>query len=65
MTIKLTQHSKWKFIPKVNINTEMFLAILTSNIMILILVMHSFSQINIQHYYNKNYKILIGVYMIP
>ena len=36
-----------------------------SNIMILIRVMHSLSQINIQHYYNKNYKILIGVYTIP
>ena len=53
------------FIPKVNINTEMFLAILTSNIMILIMVMHSLSQTNIQHFYNKNYKILTGVYMIP
>ena len=52
-------------IPKVNINTEMFSAILTSNIMILIMVMHSLSKTNIQHYYNKNYKTFIGVYMIP
>ena len=41
------------------------LAMLTSNIMILIMVMHSLSQTNIQHFYNKNYKTLIGVYMIP
>ena len=50
---------------KRNINTEMFLATLTSNIMILIMVMHSLSQTNIQHFYNKNYKILTGVYTIP
>ena len=49
---------------KVNINTEIFLVLLTSNIMILIMVMHSLSKTNIQHYYNKNYKTLIGVYMI-
>ena len=48
-------------ISKVNINKEMFLAMLTSNIMILIMVMHSLSQTNIQHFYNKNYKILTGV----
>ena len=42
-----------------------YLAMLTSNIMILIMVMHSFSQTNIQHFYNKNYKTLIGAYMIP
>ena len=41
------------------------LAILTSNNMTLIMVMHSLSQINIQHYYNKNYKTLIGAYMTP
>ena len=50
--------------PKVNINTEMFLAILTSNITISIMVMHSLSKTNILHYYNKNYKTLIGVCMI-
>ena len=38
---------------------------LTSNIMILIMVMHSLSQTNKQRFYNKNYKILTGVYMIP
>ena len=54
-----------EFIPKVNINIEMFLATLTSNIMILTMVMHSLLQTNIQHFYNKNYKILTGVYMIP
>ena len=53
------------FIPKVNINTEMVLVILTSNIMISIMVMHSFSKTNMWHYYNKNYKTLIGVYTIP
>ena len=42
-----------------------FLAMLISNIMILIMVMHSLSQTNIQHFYNKNYKTLIGVYTIP
>ena len=41
------------------------LVTLTSNIMILIMVIHSLSQTNIQHFYNKNYKILTGVYMIP
>ena len=50
---------------KVNINTEMFLATLTSNIMILIMLMHSLLQTNIQCFYNKSYKILTGVYMIP
>ena len=53
-------HSKSK-----HINTEMFLATLTFNIMILIIMMHSLSKTNIQHFYNKNYKILTGVYMIP
>ena len=41
------------------------LMMLTSNIMILIMVMHSLLQKNIQCFYNKNYKILTGVYMIP
>ena len=48
---------------KTNISTEMFLVTLISNIMILIMVMHSLLKINIWHYYNKNYKIPIGVYM--
>ena len=39
--VKLTLHNQWEFILKVNINTEMFLAILTYNIMILTKVMHS------------------------
>ena len=43
---------------------RLFLTILTSNIMILIMVMHSLSKTNIQHFYNKNYKILTGDYMI-
>ena len=38
---------------------------LPSNIMILIMVMHSLSQTNIQCFYNKNYKTLIGLYTIP
>ena len=63
--INPTPYRQEEFIPKVTINTEMFLAMLTSNIMILIMVMHSLSQTNIQHFYNKNYKILTGVYMIP
>ena len=63
--INPTPYHQEEFIPKVNINTEMFLAILTSNIMTLIMVMHSLSKTNIQHFYNKSYKILAGVYMIP
>ena len=60
-----TPHCQEEFIPKVNIHTAIFLALLTSNIMILIMVMHSLSQTNIQCFYNKNYKTLIGVYMTP
>ena len=36
----------------------------TYSTMILIMVMHSFTEINIQHCYNKSYKTPIGVYMI-
>ena len=36
-----------------------------NNIMILIMVMHSLSQTNIQRFYNKNYENLIIVYMTP
>ena len=61
MKINPTPHHQEESIPKVNIHTKMFLAMLTSNIMILIMVMHSLSQTNIQHFYNKNYKTLIGV----
>ena len=60
-----TPYHQEEFIPKININTEMFLAMPTSNIMILVMVMYSLSQTNIQHFYNKSYKILTGVYMIP
>ena len=49
-------HHQEEFIPKVNIHTAIFLAMLTSNIIILIMVMHSLSQTNIQHFYNKNYQ---------
>ena len=53
------QH-QWEFI-----NIETSLAILTYNIMTLIMVMHSFSKTSTQHYYNRNYKTLTGAYMIP
>ena len=65
MKINPIPHHQEESIPKVSIHTEMFLLMLTSNIMILIMVMHSLSQTNIQCFYNKNYKIHIGVYMIP
>ena len=65
MKINPTPYHQEEFIPKVNINTEMFLVILISNIMILIMVMRSLSQTNIQHFYNKSYKIFTGVYTIP
>ena len=44
-------------------STEMSLVILTYNTMTSIMVMHSLSKISIQHYYNRNYKTCIGVYM--
>ena len=65
MTINPTPYHQKESISKVNIHTKMYLAMPTSNIMILIMVMHSLSQTNIQHFYNKNYKTLIGVHMIP
>ena len=34
------------------------------HIMTLIMVMHSLSKTSTQHYYNRNYKILIGAFMI-
>ena len=49
MKINPAPYHQEESIPKVNINTEMFLETLTSNIMILIMVMHSLSQTNIQH----------------
>ena len=63
--INPTPYHQEESIPKVNIHTKMFLVMLTSNIMILIMVMHSLSQTNIQCFYNKNYKTLIGVCTIP
>ena len=60
-----TPHHQEESILKVNIHITMFRAMLTSNITILIMVMHSLLQTNIPHFYNKNYKILIGVYTIP
>ena len=53
-----------EFIHKVNRNIEMSLVTLTYSIMTLIMVMHSLSKTSTQHYYNRNYKTLIGVYMI-
>ena len=43
MKINPTPHHQEESIPKVNIHTKMFLAMLTSNIMILIMVMYSLS----------------------
>ena len=54
-----------EFIHKANINKETLLAIPIYSIMTLIMVMHLISKTNIPHYYNKNCKILTGVYMIP
>ena len=52
------------FISTVNINIETLLEMHIHSIMILIMVMHSVIKTNTQHYYNKSYKIPIGVYMI-
>ena len=65
MKINPTLYHQEESIPKVNIHTKMSLAMLTSNIMILIMVMHLLSQTNIQCFYNNNYKTFIGVYTIP
>ena len=56
-------YHQWESIHKVNISTEMSLVIQTYNTMTSIMVMHSLSKISIQHYYNRNYKTRIGVYM--
>ena len=48
----------------VNTNIETLLEMHMYSIMILIMVMHLFTKTNTQHYYNKSYKIPIGVYMI-
>ena len=58
-------HSQEEFILKVNIHITMSLVMLTSNIMISIMAMHLLLQTNRPHFYNKNYKTLIGVYTIP
>ena len=50
------------FIHKANTNIETLLANQIYNTMILTIKMHSHSQINIQHYYNKNYKTHTDVY---
>ena len=46
-----------------NTHTETLLANQTYNIMILTIKTLSYSQTNIQHCYNKNYKTHIGIYM--
>ena len=46
-----------------NMHTETLLANQTYNIMILTIKTLSHLQTNIQHCYNKNYKIHIGIYM--
>ena len=51
------------FIHKANTNIETLLVNQIYNTMILTIKMHSHSQINTRHYYNKNYKTHIGVYM--
>ena len=50
-------------IHKANTNIETLLMNQIYNTMILTIKMHSHSQINTQHYCNKNYKTHIGVYM--
>ena len=51
------------FIHKANTNIDTLLANQIYNTMILTIKMHSHSQINTQHYYNKNYKTHTGVHM--
>ena len=46
-----------------NMHTETLLVNQTYSIMILTIKIHSHSQINTKHCYNKNYKIDIGIYM--
>ena len=46
-----------------NTHTEILLVNQTYSIMISTIKIHSHSQINTQHCYNKNYKIHIGIYM--
>ena len=53
------------FISTVNINIEILLKTHIYSIMILIIVMHSFTETNTQHCYNKSHKIPIGVLHDP
>ena len=46
-----------------NTYTETLLVIVTYSTMTLTIEIPSHSETNIQHYYNKNYKICIGIYM--
>ena len=52
------------FTHKENTHTETLLAMHTYSIMILTIKIPSHSETNIQHHYNKNYKIHIGIYTI-
>ena len=51
------------FMHKVNTHTETLLVNQIYSIMTLTIKTHKHSQTNIPHYYNKNYKTHIGVYM--
>ena len=57
-------HNNTAILSTVNINMETLLEMHIYSIMILTMVMHSFTKTNTQHYYNKSYKIPIGVYTI-
>ena len=59
----LIHQNNLAFIHKANTNIETFLANQIYNTMILTTKMNSHSQINTWHYYKKNYKTHIGVYM--
>ena len=59
----LIHRNNLAFIHKANTNTETLLANQIHNTMVLTIKTHLHSQINTPHYYNKNYKIHIGVYM--
>ena len=51
------------FTHKENMHTETLLATHTNSTMTLTIKTHLHSETNILHYYNKNYKIHIGIYM--
>ena len=59
----LMHQNNLEFIHKANTNIEILSVNQIYNTMILTIKMHLYSQINTQHYYNKNYKIHIGGYM--